>query len=278
MVRHNQCFPAYLATPRSQKCSDTPSFSLTKCDPLPITQPVAQRQWVWCKTCDCHSRWLQASDFSPALGCFHTACVPAQLQTFPRKCWTGSRASSWPGLSPQENLQPEKVLAGAHPPHWTKCPQHSQVAMTMHKFSLSDRHAQPGLRKLLFSFKHMLCFSRENCVCLIYLFISAVIYQSVFSPDLWLCQTTLTKFKEGFYLFWICYLPPAIFISCHLILVSEETTNSHCLCTFSSVFFPPSTSVYKLQSTEKPECQRIVNMKWESWSPVFWNLAQVCLV
>lgn len=84
---------------------------------------------------------------------------------------------------------------------------------------------------------------------------------SVFPPNLWLCQTASAKFKEGFYSFWICYLPPAIFICCHLILVSEETVNCHCLCTFSLCFFPPRTSVYKLQSAEKTECQRIVKIK-----------------
>ena len=161
----------------------------------------------------------------------------------PSKRWTGSGASPCLGLGPRQSLQADavKVLAGAGPARWAKCPRHPRRQWpTVHKFCLPDRQAQPGLRKLLFSFKYMLCFSRENSVSfLFFFFLNAVICLSVFPPNLWLSQTASTKFKEGFYLFWICYLPPAIFICCHLILLSAETANCHCLCTFSLCFFPP---------------------------------------
>ena len=109
-----------------------------------------------------------ASDFSPALGCFHTTlCLSPAPNTPSASPELAQGHHSGTGLSPQQSLQADaaKVLAGAHPPRWAKCPQHLQGAMTMHKFSLPDRHAQPGLRKLLFSSKCMLHFSRENCLC-----------------------------------------------------------------------------------------------------------------
>lgn len=185
----------------------------------------------------------------------------AQLQAHPLQIinWISdiALARSLPPESPQ--AEAGKVLDGTHLPHWSKHPWYPQGAMAVHKFSLPDRHALPGLRKLLFSFKCMLCFSRENCAFFfIFIFMQCL---SVFPPNLWLCQTASAKFKKGFYSFWICYLPPAIFICCHLIRVSEETVNCHCLCTFSLCFFPPRTSVYKLQSAEKTECPRIVKIK-----------------
>lgn len=73
-----------------------------------------------------------------------------------------TRARSLPSESPQ--AEAVKVLDGTHLPHWSKNPWHPQGAMAVHKFSLPDRHALHGLRKLLFSLKCMLCFSRENCV------------------------------------------------------------------------------------------------------------------
>lgn len=114
--------------------------------------------------------------FQLHLGALTLLFASAQLQAHPLQMINWLRdiilARSLPPESPQ--AEAVKVLDGTHLPYWSKHPWHPQGAMAVHKFSLPDRHALPGLRKLLFSFKCMLCFSRDNGPFFSYLFLCSL--------------------------------------------------------------------------------------------------------
>lgn len=114
--------------------------------------------------------------FQLHLGALTLLFASAQLQAHPLQIINWLRDTVLATFLPPESPQAEavKVLDGTHLPHWSEHPWPPQGAMAVHKFSLPDRHALPGLRKLLFSFKCMLCFSRENCVFFWYLFLCSL--------------------------------------------------------------------------------------------------------
>lgn len=114
--------------------------------------------------------------FQLHLGALTLLFASAQLQAHPLQILNWLRDITLARSLPPERPEAEavKVLGGTHVPCWSKHPWHPQGAMVVHKFSLPERHALPGLRKLLFCFKCMLCFSRENCVPFSYLFLCSL--------------------------------------------------------------------------------------------------------
>lgn len=114
--------------------------------------------------------------FQLHLGALMLHFASPQLQAHPLQIRNWLRDITLARSLPLESPQAEaiKVLDGTHLPHWSKHPWPPQGAVAVHKFSLPDRHALPGLRKLPFYFKYILCFSRENCVFFSYLFLCSL--------------------------------------------------------------------------------------------------------
>lgn len=166
-----------------------PYFSLTKHEPLPI---LLSHKTCWCQHIShMDSLWKSHSIWFPSciwkIRFLILLFASAQLQAHPPQIinWISDIALAR-SLNPESpQAEAGKVLDGTHLPHWSKHPWYPQGAMAVHKFCLPDGHALPGQRKLLFSFKCMLCFSRENCVFFFFpfLFLCSVCQSSLQTCD-----------------------------------------------------------------------------------------------